>query len=109
MCSFHCAHTPGAAGLFRALRSIRPATRLFRIRSIRRFFVRHRLCARFTARIRLVRLGYFALCAQYAPPRAYFAFAQYGAFCVAPAMCSFHCAHTPGAAKRQSTIPCRLF
>ena len=36
MCSFHCAHTPGAAGLFR-LRSIRPATRLFRLRSIRRF------------------------------------------------------------------------
>ena len=56
MCSFHCAHTPGAAGLFR-LCSIRPATRLFRIRSIRRFFVRHRLCARFTARIRLVRLN----------------------------------------------------
>ena len=57
MCSFHCAHTPGAAGLFRALRSIRPATRLFRIRSIRHFFVMHRLCARFTARIRLVRLN----------------------------------------------------
>ena len=63
MCSFHCAHTPGAAGLFR-LRSIRPATRLFRLRSIRRFRG-HRLCARFTARIRLVPLGYFA-CAQYA-------------------------------------------
>ena len=39
----------------------------------------HRLCARFTARIRLMPLGYFA-CAQYAQPRAYFACAQYGAF-----------------------------
>ena len=91
MCSFHCAHTPDAAGLFR-LRSIRPATRLFRLRSIRRFrghrlcarftarirLVWHRLCARFTARIRLMPLGYFA-CAQYAQPRAYFACAQYGA------------------------------
>ena len=51
----------------------------------------HRLCARFTARIRLMPLGYFACaqyaqprayfaCAQYAQPRAYFACAQYGAF-----------------------------
>ena len=39
----------------------------------------HRLCARFTARIRLMPLGYFA-CAQYAQPRAYFACAQYGVF-----------------------------
>ena len=103
MCSFHCAHTPDAAGLFRLrsirpatrlfrLRSIRPATRLFRLRSIRRFrghrlcarftarirLVWHRLCARFTARIRLMPLGYFA-CAQYAQPCAYFACAQYGA------------------------------
>ena len=50
-----------------------------KISALRAMGYGHRLCARFTARIRLMPLGYFA-CAQYAQPRAYFACAQYGAF-----------------------------
>ena len=49
-----------------------------KISALRAMGYGHRLCARFTARIRLMPLGYFA-CAQYAQPRAYFACAQYGA------------------------------
>ena len=60
MCSFHSAHTPVAAALFRPLGSIRALNALFRWRSIRALGW---LCARFTPRIR--------------PPRCAIAIGQY--------------------------------
>ena len=60
MCSFHSAHTPVSAALFRPLGSIRALNALFRWRSIRALGW---LCARFTPRIR--------------PPRCAIAIGQY--------------------------------
>ena len=74
MCSFHSAHTPVAAALFRPLGSIRALNALFRWRSIRALNALFRwrsiralgwLCARFTPRIRPSLPPYFALWAQY--------------------------------------------
>ena len=74
MCSFHSAHTPVAAALFRPLGSIRALNALFRWRSIRALDALFRwrsiralgwLCARFTPRIRPSLPPYFALWAQY--------------------------------------------